>query len=582
MKERFLWFTMSMFICVSMCFAGWQIEIVGGCSSTAWGAAIGDGDNDAGNELYAACGDGYIYQYKWNGTLWEQTDLGSAGAHWMIDADVGDGNADGTNEVYGSNFAFHTYQYVWNGTSWDRTDLGGGGRVQVDIGDGDNDGSPEVYAVCADSVVHCYKWNGTSWIESQLDPAHSGVHMLGILVGDGDNDGENEVYAISDSGLYQFEWNGTSWTHSFVDSIIKIAMKSLAIGDGNNDGEDEIYAVGDGSDSTLYQFKWNGGFWDKTPIDTLRGIRGIAVGDGNRDGENEVYTGICQGSTAEIGKIYQYKWDGVSWNLTDMGQAVCASVNEIFVGDGDNDGNLELYSNVASGIYQYVFRSVPLLYWTGDPGFETDGVNPDTGVSGDTFEFRVAYADSNNFGPLTKELQVDLNDNGTYEAWEKFSMAEMDTTDTVFVDGKNYSESLVIDYAGDGVLNYKFVFRNFYDWAIGDPINEHSVVILPSGIEERQALGQKLSLCINPNPFRNRTEITFSIGHGAEDGELKIYSATGRLIKSFNLASGFLLPASAVSWDGTDDSGRRLSAGVYFVRLETGDTNKVEKVILLR
>ncbi len=582
------------FLTTSIIFAGWQIEIVKETSSTLWCMDIGDGDNDTVNEIYASCSDGYIYQYQWNGTVWEATNLGNPGSHWMIGVAVGDGNADSSNEVYGSNFAMSTYQYVWNGTSWDRTNLGAGGRIQTDVGDGDNDGSPEVYGVRGDSLVYCYKWNGSSWDESDLGPTLPGAGMIGVLVGDGDDDGDNEVYGFSNSGLYKFVWNGASWEYSFVDSLFKVAMNSLTIGDGDNDGSDEIYAVGDGTDSTLYQFKWNGSSWDKTPIDTLFGIRAIAVGDGNGDGENEVYTGICQGSTSLIGKIYQYKWNGVSWDISDMGRESASSIIKIIVADGDNDGVVEVYSNLGGGIYKYVFRSVPVLSWTGDSGFVIDGVNPDTGSSGDTFEFRISYADSNNFIPLIKELQVDLDDNGTYEAWEKFSMAEVDTTDTIFNDGKNYTKSLVINYAGDGVLNYKFIFRNVYDWAIGDPVNDHSFVIFQSGIEEienRHSFITDVSLLINPNPFSSMTNIRFNIGYsdgiisddfGITNPCIKIYSATGRLIRQFPILTLSSSVSSTISWDGKDEIGNRLESGIYFVKLETQNYTATEKAILLR
>jgi len=63
---------------------------------------------------------------------------------------------------------------------------------------------------------------------------------------------------------------------------------------------------------------------------------------------------------------------------------------------------------------------------------------------------------------------------------------------------------------------------------------------------------------------------------------LKIYDAAGRLIKSFNLpATDYLLPAS-IQWDGTDEIGRNVPAGVYFVRLETGEEKWTEKAVLLR
>ncbi len=594
MKNKIMLLIILIFMTTSIVFAGWQIEIVHETSSTLWCMDIGDGDNDTDNEIYASCTDGYVYQYQWNGTLWEASDLGNPGSSWMLGVAVGDGNADGLNEVYGSNFAMSTYQYVWNGTSWNRTNLGEGGRVQTDIGDGDNDGNPEVYGVKGDSLVYCYKWNGTSWDESDLGPTLTGTGMVGILVGDGDNDGNNEVYGFSNSGLYKFIWNGTSWEYSFVDSLFKVAMNSLTIGDGDNDGEDEIYAVGDGTDSTLYQFKWNGISWDKTPIDTLYGIRAIAVGDGNGDGENKVYTGICQGSVSLIGKIYQYKWNGVSWDITDMGRESASSIIKIIVADGNNDGVDEVYSNLGGGIYKYVFRSVPVLSWTGDSGFVIDGVNPDTGSSGDTFEFRISYVDSNNFPPLIKELQVDLDDNCTYEAWEKFSMIEVDTIDTIFNDGKNYTKSLVINYAGDGVLNYKFIFRNVYDWAIGDPVNDHSFIILPTGVKEKEnryGFTTDVSLLINPNPFLNMTNIKFNIGHrngiacddfGITNSRIKIYSVTGRLMRQFPISDLSSSASSTISWDGKDEIGNRLEGGIYFVKLETQNHTVTKKVILLK
>ena len=35
-------------------------------------------------------------------------------------------------------------------------------------------------------------------------------------------------------------------------------------------------------------------------------------------------------------------------------------------------------------------------------------------------------------------------------------------------------------------------------------------------------------------------------------------------------------------WDGRDGSGRRVTAGVYFYRLETGDSVESRKMIVLR
>jgi flagellar hook assembly protein FlgD len=63
---------------------------------------------------------------------------------------------------------------------------------------------------------------------------------------------------------------------------------------------------------------------------------------------------------------------------------------------------------------------------------------------------------------------------------------------------------------------------------------------------------------------------------------LEIYDATGRLVKSFNLESSIQNQGSAVEWDGTDQIGRRLSSGVYFITLTSDNHSTTEKVLLVK
>ncbi|MEO0184774.1 MAG: T9SS type A sorting domain-containing protein [candidate division WOR-3 bacterium] len=63
---------------------------------------------------------------------------------------------------------------------------------------------------------------------------------------------------------------------------------------------------------------------------------------------------------------------------------------------------------------------------------------------------------------------------------------------------------------------------------------------------------------------------------------LNIYDVSGRVVKSFNPESCILNHASGIIWSGDDNTGRKLHSGVYFVRFEIDDFEKVEKVVLLR
>jgi flagellar hook assembly protein FlgD len=62
---------------------------------------------------------------------------------------------------------------------------------------------------------------------------------------------------------------------------------------------------------------------------------------------------------------------------------------------------------------------------------------------------------------------------------------------------------------------------------------------------------------------------------------LSIYDVSGRLVR--NLVNG-AVPAGhhVVTWDACDESGRRVTSGVYFYRMTAPDFSQVRKVTLLR
>ncbi|KPJ74036.1 hypothetical protein AMJ52_02240 [candidate division TA06 bacterium DG_78] len=92
-----------------------------------------------------------------------------------------------------------------------------------------------------------------------------------------------------------------------------------------------------------------------------------------------------------------------------------------------------------------------------------------------------------------------------------------------------------------------------------------------------------------PNPFREKTEIRFCVGRSAY-GELRIYDITGKLVRSFD-PDGLrtkgqfdyktIRLSDHVIWDGTDDTGKKLTSGVYFCRLSTEASSATRKLIFL-
>jgi len=120
---------------------------------------------------------------------------------------------------------------------------------------------------------------------------------------------------------------------------------------------------------------------------------------------------------------------------------------------------------------------------------------------------------------------------------------------------------------------------------LGDTVSDYvdfDPWLLFPGIEEYE-LSQPVStvLQISPNPFSKLTKISFGNVQGAKSIGLKIYDATGRLVKDFPRFTPDAL-RNTLSWDGRDDQNRRLPSGVYFVKLQVDDYSATEKLLLIR
>ena len=90
----------------------------------------------------------------------------------------------------------------------------------------------------------------------------------------------------------------------------------------------------------------------------------------------------------------------------------------------------------------------------------------------------------------------------------------------------------------------------------------------------------KLGLNIAPNPFTSSIEIDLeTVG---ETGELCVYNTAGCVIKTFANIKTNCGSIASLSWDGTDDCGRNLPNGIYFLKLTVGAHSVTEKLLLIR
>ncbi|WP_397547827.1 FlgD immunoglobulin-like domain containing protein [Rhodothermus marinus] len=99
--------------------------------------------------------------------------------------------------------------------------------------------------------------------------------------------------------------------------------------------------------------------------------------------------------------------------------------------------------------------------------------------------------------------------------------------------------------------------------------------------EEGARLPEALTLApAYPNPFRDFTRMQYTLRQ-AGPVELVLYDLLGRpvrtLVRSFQAAGTYV-----VQWDGRDESGRLLPAGVYFARLSGVGASVQARPIVLR
>ena len=83
-----------------------------------------------------------------------------------------------------------------------------------------------------------------------------------------------------------------------------------------------------------------------------------------------------------------------------------------------------------------------------------------------------------------------------------------------------------------------------------------------------------------PNPFNPMTTLRYGLVDRA-NVTLTIYDIIGKRVRTFDRgeeASGI----KSLVWNGTDDHGKPLSAGIYLIQLQTGNFTQTRKMILLK
>ncbi len=146
-------------------------------------------------------------------------------------------------------------------------------------------------------------------------------------------------------------------------------------------------------------------------------------------------------------------------------------------------------------------------------------------------------------------------------------------TKSIYQANEGLEVSIVIDQSG--ILRYR-----------GGGVNVSEITsmidnLIGASAIDNQKSPKKFVLHQNhPNPFNPSTVISFEI-NSIQKVSLKVYDIQGRFIRSL-LNNTMHVGKHEISWDGHNNQGESVSAGVYYYRLQTESFNQTNKMTLIR
>jgi FlgD Ig-like domain len=101
-----------------------------------------------------------------------------------------------------------------------------------------------------------------------------------------------------------------------------------------------------------------------------------------------------------------------------------------------------------------------------------------------------------------------------------------------------------------------------------------------AGVASGTASDVSLGIEIGPNPVRPSAAITYSVPASSKI-PLRVHDVRGRLVKT--VFDGMREPGQyRAEWNGRNDEGAEVGAGIYFVRLDVGTLHVAKKAVLVR
>lgn len=438
----------------------------------ASGYVIGDGDNDGLNELFSPYGT-LLSKRDWTGTTYSYSSAKTFESR-VSGCDICDSNGDGQNEVVVMLAGHYVYVLNWTAepptTLWSKsyTALIGYDILGADVnGDGIDDLilSFDQYGFPNNPELMVLIWNNTSQNYDEYPYNHPDNRLNpAATVGDVDQDGKKEIiagmYITGNPQLCVLEWNGTGIQLEW-NITLESAVYGVWIGDNDSDqylefsvAVDPISVGGELYNQSVYIFGWNGSAYVQEAKITVQdeSLCGIAEALTVNDIDND----YIMETVFISNKIYVFYWNGTKYVQKNYSPIELPAEGwaHIFwgywftpmcqIGDTDNDGKSELYTNN--------YEDECFIYIWSLPYFQS------------ITHLIVGW---NNFAPWNVDVgktlgQVNMSLNIDAINWTTFSLEYANGTRYVFVYGYSYNADIQVQSTNDRFYIYCNEADNWY------------------------------------------------------------------------------------------------------------------------
>jgi hypothetical protein len=555
-------------------------------SSVAWGDYNNDGFLDI--LLTGFSSQGRITRvYRSNGGFYQDIGAGLLGVMYSSVA-WGDYDKDGDLDILLTGYSGSGYHsIVYRNDAGIFTDIGAGlapvGYSAVAWGDYDNDGDLDILLTGYSEdgfVTQIYRNHVGTFYETDVElPA---VGYSTVAWGDYDNDGDLDILLAGDTGTDVIAKVFRNDGGRFADieaGLTGVKFCSGAWGDYDNDGDLDILLTGD----TVYNHKAkiyrndDGSFVDLQADLPDVDKASVGWGDYDNDGDLDILMAGLDLYQGRLTRIYR----------NDEGNFVDAEENfpgvddcAVAWGDFENDGKLDLlltgyeeYGSYLARVYRNggsAPNSPPTapvnlttrldgleltLYW--DPA--TDSQTPPEGL---TYNLRVGTT------PGGSEILDAMSDPSGYRKIVAMGNANHNTAWTI-----NLSPPVApVYYWSLQAIDTAFRGSPFAEEQMHHPMS-------PVGAE----LGAPAFALLDnvPNPFNPRTTIIFELPR-SEAVHLRVFDVSGRLVRTLLKGEHLGAGQHRTVWQGKDEAGRPVPAGIYLYTLEAGGFSETKRMMLVK